>query len=33
VPTQKASVRAATVLGSTGRIRAYKWNGNVWRIG
>jgi hypothetical protein len=24
--------RAVTVLGSTGRIRAFRWNGNVWKV-
>jgi type II secretory pathway pseudopilin PulG len=24
--------RAVTVLGSTGRIRAFRWNGNLWKV-
>jgi prepilin-type N-terminal cleavage/methylation domain-containing protein len=28
--TSKLSSRAVTVLGSTGRIRAYRWNGQAW---
>jgi len=28
---QPASARAVTVLGSTGRIRGYKWFGGVWK--
>ena len=28
----KTSSRAITVLGSTGHIRAYKWNGTVWTL-
>jgi prepilin-type N-terminal cleavage/methylation domain-containing protein len=28
--TSKLSARAVTVLGSTGRIRAYRWNGQAW---
>ena len=26
------SARAVTVLGSTGRVRAYKWNGRQWKL-
>jgi hypothetical protein len=26
------SARAITVLGSTGRIRAYKWDGKAWKL-
>jgi prepilin-type N-terminal cleavage/methylation domain-containing protein len=26
------STRAVTVLGSTGRIRAFRWNGNAWKV-
>jgi type II secretory pathway pseudopilin PulG len=32
IPTMKDSVRAITVLGSTGRIRAYRWDGHSWRL-
>jgi Tfp pilus assembly protein FimT len=28
----KGSARAVTVLGSTGRVRGYRWNGQVWTI-
>jgi len=28
--TSKLSSRAVTVLGSTGRIRGYRWNGHAW---
>ena len=31
-PTENRSVRAITVLGSTGRIRGYRWDGSAWRI-
>lgn len=24
--------RAVTILGSTGRVRAFRWNGNVWKV-
>ena len=24
--------RAVTVLGSTGRVRAFRWNGNLWKV-
>jgi prepilin-type N-terminal cleavage/methylation domain-containing protein len=30
---QAASARAVTILGSTGRIRLYKWNGKAWILG
>jgi type II secretory pathway pseudopilin PulG len=30
---QALSVRAIGVLGSTGRIRLYKWNGKAWTLG
>jgi len=30
---QALSARAITILGSTGRIRLYKWNGKVWSLG
>ena len=29
---QKLSARAVTVLGSTGRVRGYRWDGKAWRI-
>jgi type II secretory pathway pseudopilin PulG len=28
----EASARAITVLGSTGRIRGYRWDGRIWRL-
>jgi prepilin-type N-terminal cleavage/methylation domain-containing protein len=31
-PSENRSVRAITVLGSTGRIRGYRWDGSAWRI-
>jgi prepilin-type N-terminal cleavage/methylation domain-containing protein len=31
IPNQVLSARAVTILGSTGRIRGYKWNGTKWR--
>jgi hypothetical protein len=30
IPSLARSVRAITVMGGTGRIRGYKWNGAVW---
>ena len=30
IPGMAPSYRAVTVLGGTGRIRGYKWNGVVW---
>jgi Tfp pilus assembly protein FimT len=30
IPSQARSARAVTILGSTGRIRGYKWNGSTW---
>ena len=33
IPNQALSARAVTILGSTGRIRGYKWNGSKWRPG
>ena len=30
IPNQVLSARAVTILGSTGRIRGYKWNGSIW---
>lgn len=32
IPTVTESVRAVTVLGSTGRIRGYRWDGRSWRL-
>ena len=32
LPKQPRSLRAVTVLGSTGRIRAYRWDGGQWRL-
>jgi Tfp pilus assembly protein FimT len=30
IANSQASLRAVTVLGATGRIRGYRWNGAVW---
>jgi prepilin-type N-terminal cleavage/methylation domain-containing protein len=30
LPGQGLSARAATILGSTGRVRGYRWNGHTW---
>jgi prepilin-type N-terminal cleavage/methylation domain-containing protein len=30
IPGQPRSARAVTVLGTTGRVRAYKWDGSRW---
>ena len=30
LPSSKLSARAVTVLGSTGRVRGYKWDGRQW---
>lgn len=30
-PTIKLSARAVTVLGSTGRVRGYRWDGRAWK--
>jgi prepilin-type N-terminal cleavage/methylation domain-containing protein len=30
IPGQPASFRAVTVLGATGRVRGYRWNGTTW---
>jgi hypothetical protein len=30
IPGQSRSARAVTVLGSTGRVRAYRWDGSRW---
>jgi prepilin-type N-terminal cleavage/methylation domain-containing protein len=32
MPSEPLSVRAVTVLGSTGRIRGYRWDGRAWRL-
>jgi prepilin-type N-terminal cleavage/methylation domain-containing protein len=32
LPKQKASARALTVMGSTGQIRSWKWNGAKWQL-
>lgn len=32
IPNLDLSARAITVLGSTGRIRAYRWNGRLWKL-
>lgn len=29
---EKMSARAVTVFGSTGRIRAYRWDGRIWKL-
>ena len=29
---QKMSARAVTVFGSTGRVRAFRWDGSAWRV-
>jgi type II secretory pathway pseudopilin PulG len=31
VPGQPSTARAVTILGSTGRIRAYHWDGTAWQ--
>jgi len=28
----KLSARAVTIMGSTGRVRAYKWDGSSWKV-
>ncbi|MBI3669731.1 MAG: hypothetical protein HY237_08135 [Acidobacteria bacterium] len=30
LPGQSATARAVTILGATGRVRPYKWNGTQW---
>ena len=30
IPNQPGSFRAVTVLGSTGRVRGFRWNGGQW---
>lgn len=32
LPNQKLSARAVTVLGSTGRVRGYRWDGSGWKL-
>ncbi len=32
IPNVSLSARAVTVLGSTGRIRGYRWVGNSWKL-
>lgn len=32
IPNVSLSARAITVLGSTGRIRAYRWDGSGWKL-
>lgn len=32
LPNQPLSARAITVMGSTGRIRAYRWDGHDWKV-
>jgi prepilin-type N-terminal cleavage/methylation domain-containing protein len=32
IPTIPRSARAITILGSTGRVRAYRWNGAIWNL-
>ena len=32
MPQQSQSARAITVLGSTGRVRGYKWDGAKWKL-
>ncbi len=32
MPPEERSARAITVLGSTGRIRGYRWNGHAWKL-
>lgn len=32
IPNQKLSARAVTILGSTGRVRAYRWDGSKWQL-
>jgi type II secretory pathway pseudopilin PulG len=31
IPGNKVSARAVTVLGTTGRVRPYRWDGSVWQ--
>lgn len=32
MPNVKNSARAVTVLGSTGRVRGYRWDGRIWKL-
>jgi prepilin-type N-terminal cleavage/methylation domain-containing protein len=32
LPNVSTSTRAVTVLGSTGRVRAYRWDGRAWKV-
>ncbi len=32
VPSTPLSARAVTVLGSTGRVRGYRWDGQAWKV-
>lgn len=32
IPSASTSARAVTVLGSTGRIRGYRWDGRNWKL-
>jgi prepilin-type N-terminal cleavage/methylation domain-containing protein len=32
LPNQRQSLRAVTVLGSTGRVRGYRWDGWQWKL-
>jgi prepilin-type N-terminal cleavage/methylation domain-containing protein len=32
LPNQPLSARAVTVLGSTGRVRGFKWDGRIWKL-
>lgn len=32
IPSMVSSARAVTVLGSTGRVRGFRWFGNVWKL-
>jgi hypothetical protein len=31
IPGNNATARAVTILGATGRIRPYRWDGSAWR--
>ena|SRR5437879_4215274 len=31
LPNQALSARAVTIFGSTGRVRAYRWDGRIWQ--
>ena len=33
IPKLATSARAVTILGSTGRVRGYKWDGRQWKLG